>query len=152
MAGRGTDIACAPEVLERGGLHVILCQVNASPRIDRQFVGRAGRQGQPGSVQRLAALDFALLQRWWPAWWLRALARREIPQVLAKLTLSYAQARQSFTERYQRVKLCRIAASEERDLTFSRQVQHAKRVSLGAGRAVVDAAGRPGRPAPGLPD
>jgi preprotein translocase subunit SecA len=152
MAGRGTDIACSPEVLERGGLHVILCQVNASRRIDRQFVGRAGRQGQPGTVQRLAALDFALLQRWWPARWLRLLARREIPELLAKLTLSYAQARQSFTERYQRVKLCRIAASEERDLTFSRQVQHAKRVSLGVGRAVVDPAGRSGRPASGLPD
>jgi preprotein translocase subunit SecA len=152
MAGRGTDIACAPEVLQRGGLHVILCQVNASRRIDRQFLGRAGRQGQPGSVQRMAALDFALLQRWWPAWWLRSLGRRKVPQVLANVTLSYAQARQSFTERYQRVKLCRISASQERDLTFSRQVHHAKKVSLGPGRGVVDPAGRGGRPAPGLPD
>src|SRR5690606_14021044 len=40
MAGRGTDIPCDPAVLARGGLHVILCQVNASARIDRQFLGR----------------------------------------------------------------------------------------------------------------
>jgi hypothetical protein len=103
-------------------------------------------------VQRLAALDFALVQRWWPAWWLRWLARREIPEVLANVTLFYSQARQSFTERNQRVKLGRIAASEERDLTFSRQVQHEKRKSLGTGRVDVDAAGRTGSPAPGLPD
>src|SRR5574340_115763 len=41
--------AIAAEVLAGGGLHVILCQLNASPRIDRQFLGRSGRQGQPGS-------------------------------------------------------------------------------------------------------
>lgn len=127
MAGRGTDIACAPEVLEQGGLHVILCQLNASARIDRQFAGRAGRQGQPGSVHRVAALDFPLLQRWWPAGWLRWLARRRVPGVVAFATVTLAQARQSFTERNERVKLCRVVAAEERDLTFSRQVQHANR-------------------------
>lgn len=126
MAGRGTDIACAPQVLERGGLHVILCQVNASARIDRQFLGRAGRQGQPGSVQRMVALDFPLLQRWWPAAWLRWLAGRPpgLLLQLGKLTIAVAQGRESFTHRYQRVKLARVAASQERDLTFSRQVQH----------------------------
>jgi preprotein translocase subunit SecA len=127
MAGRGTDIACAPEVLEQGGLHVILCQLNASARIDRQFAGRAGRQGQPGSVHRMAALDFPLLRRWWPAGWLRWLARRRVPGVVAFATVALAQARQSFTERNERVKLCRVVAAEERDLTFSRQVQHANR-------------------------
>ena len=126
MAGRGTDIACAPEVLERGGLHVILCQVNASPRIDRQFIGRAGRQGQPGTVQRMAALDFALVQRWWPSWWLRWLARRSPGPKLSFATLWLCQVRESFTQRRERVKLCRVAAAEERELTFSRQVQHEK--------------------------
>ena len=126
MAGRGTDIACAADVLELGGLHVILCQLNASARIDRQFLGRAGRQGQPGSVRRMLALDFALLQRWWPAAWLRWLGGRPAGRTLAKITLSLAQYGQSFTNRYERVKLGRIAASEERDLTFSRQVQHEK--------------------------
>lgn len=123
MAGRGTDILCAPEVLERGGLHVILCQVNASARIDRQFLGRAGRQGQPGSVCRMAAADFALLAKWWPAAWLGRAARPDAPEVLAKITIGVAQRRESFTNRYQRVKLSRIADSLDKDLTFSRQVQ-----------------------------
>lgn len=123
MAGRGTDIACHPDVLARGGLHVILCQVNASARIDRQFLGRAGRQGQPGSVQRLVALDFALLRKWWPAWWLDLLRRRGMPRSLSNVTVWAAQRRESFTQRSLRVKLCQVAAVEERDLTFSRQVK-----------------------------
>jgi preprotein translocase subunit SecA len=122
MAGRGTDILCEPAVLQRGGLHVILCQVNASARIDRQFLGRAGRQGQPGSVRRMAAADFPLLRRWWPASWLALAARPAAPPVLANITLVVAQARQSFTARGERVKLSRLAESLERDLTFSRQV------------------------------
>lgn len=123
MAGRGTDIPLGPEVLARGGLHVILCQLNASARIDRQFLGRAGRQGQPGSVHRLLAADFALLRRWWPAWWLRWLARRGPDFPLVHLTLSLTQRRESFTLRYQRVKLGLAADAQERELTFSRQVQ-----------------------------
>lgn len=126
MAGRGTDIACTPEVLARGGLHVILCQVNASQRIDRQFLGRAGRQGQAGSVRRMVALDFPVVRRWWPAAWLQWLARRAPASLLSKITIRLAQQRESFTHRYQRVKLGRVADSEERDLTFSRRVQHAK--------------------------
>jgi preprotein translocase subunit SecA len=124
MAGRGTDILCDALVLGRGGLHVILSQLNASARIDRQFVGRAGRQGQPGSVQRLLAADFGLLLRWWPANWLRWLARPERSPALAHATIWLAQRRESFTHRYERVKLSRIAASEESELTFSRQVLH----------------------------
>ncbi|NML45814.1 hypothetical protein HHL11_18850 [Ramlibacter sp. G-1-2-2] len=124
MAGRGTDIVCDALVLARGGLHVILCQLNASARIDRQFVGRAGRQGQPGSVQRLLAADFPLLVRWWPARWLRWLAHAGRPRALANVTLWLAQRRESFTHRYDRVKLSHVAASEDRDLTFSRQVLH----------------------------
>jgi preprotein translocase subunit SecA len=123
MAGRGTDILCAPEVLERGGLHVILCQVNASPRIDRQFLGRAGRQGQPGSVRRMAAADFRLLTRWWSSPWLRWIAGTGGSGLLAKITVGVAQRRESFTNRNERVKLSRIAESLDRDLTFSRQVQ-----------------------------
>lgn len=123
MAGRGTDIGCHPQVLEQGGLHVILCQVNASARIDRQFIGRAGRQGQPGSVQRMVAADFALFRKWWPTWWLRRLSGRVSP-MLTNLTVTVAQRRESFTQRKDRVKLCQLAAVEERDLTFSRQVKH----------------------------
>jgi preprotein translocase subunit SecA len=61
IAGRGTDIALAPEVAARGGLHVICCQQNGSPRMDRQLIGRCARQGEPGSAERAIALDGRLL-------------------------------------------------------------------------------------------
>jgi preprotein translocase subunit SecA len=124
MAGRGTDIVLGAQVVERGGLHVILCQHNASARIDRQFLGRAGRHGQPGSVQTLLALDFPLMQRWWPRWWHWLLRRTGFPQVLSWPTVQFAQRIEAFTQRKQRVTLCRATESEERELTFSRQVFH----------------------------
>lgn len=51
MAGRGTDIHLGPGVEALGGLHVILAEPHSEPRLDRQFLGRAARQGQPGSGQ-----------------------------------------------------------------------------------------------------
>ena len=66
MAGRGTDIPLAPGVAQRGGLHVICCQHNASPRIDRQLQGRAARQGDPGSVETILCLEDGLLARSFP--------------------------------------------------------------------------------------
>lgn len=53
MAGRGTDILLNPRVLQAGGLHVINTHLNDSARIDRQLHGRAARQGQPGSFERI---------------------------------------------------------------------------------------------------
>jgi preprotein translocase subunit SecA len=122
MAGRGTDILLPPDVLKSGGLHVIVCQHNASSRIDRQFLGRAGRQGQPGSSQILLALDFPLIQRWWPEWWLALVGQLGCPAVLCWPTVRLAQARESFTQKKQRVTLSRVSASQEQELTFSRQL------------------------------
>ncbi len=51
MAGRGTDIKLNDEARQLGGLHVIGTEPNTSVRIDRQLVGRAARQGDPGSAQ-----------------------------------------------------------------------------------------------------
>jgi preprotein translocase subunit SecA len=51
MAGRGTDIQLDAHALAAGGLHVIHCQRNESPRMDRQLLGRCARQGQPGSTE-----------------------------------------------------------------------------------------------------
>lgn len=48
-AGRGTDIILSPSVLEKGGLHVIFIYHALSERVEIQGLGRAGRQGQPGS-------------------------------------------------------------------------------------------------------
>ena len=62
MAGRGTDIELGAGVAERGGLHVLCCQDNASARLDRQLVGRAARQGDPGSAEVWHALDASIWQ------------------------------------------------------------------------------------------
>lgn len=51
MAGRGTDIRLAPGVFELGGLHVICTELHEAARIDRQLIGRAARQGDPGSFR-----------------------------------------------------------------------------------------------------
>ncbi len=60
MAGRGTNIKLETASLEAGGLHVIGVSPNSSTRIDRQLVGRAARQGQPGSAQFFAAATDAI--------------------------------------------------------------------------------------------
>ena len=59
MAGRGTDILLAPEVAERGGLHIICARVGESRRVDRQLFGRCARQGHPGSFQTILSLSDA---------------------------------------------------------------------------------------------
>lgn len=56
LAGRGTDIALDADLRAAGGLHVIIGSVMASGRLERQLYGRAGRQGDPGSYERIIAL------------------------------------------------------------------------------------------------
>jgi preprotein translocase subunit SecA len=62
MAGRGTDIKPAPEVITAGGLHVLGTERHEALRIDRQLAGRAGRQGDPGSAQFFLSLGDELLE------------------------------------------------------------------------------------------
>ena len=61
MAGRGTDIQLTDEIRELGGMHVICSELHESARIDRQLIGRCGRQGDPGSYRIFMALDDDLL-------------------------------------------------------------------------------------------
>ncbi len=61
MAGRGTDIKLGEGVKEMGGLHVICTEMHDSARIDRQLIGRCGRQGDPGTFRQFLALDDELL-------------------------------------------------------------------------------------------
>ncbi len=63
MAGRGTDIKLGLGVAERGGLHVLITERNDSSRIDRQLIGRAGRQGDAGSYRFIISLEDELLQK-----------------------------------------------------------------------------------------
>ena len=74
MAGRGTDIKLAPEVIkcheELGidpelmpcGLHIVGTERHESRRIDRQLRGRSGRQGDPGSSRFFISLEDDLMR------------------------------------------------------------------------------------------
>jgi preprotein translocase subunit SecA len=57
MAGRGTDIRLGGGVHDLGGLHVICTELHDAARVDRQLVGRCGRQGDPGSYRQYLSLD-----------------------------------------------------------------------------------------------
>jgi preprotein translocase subunit SecA len=61
MAGRGTDIRLGQGVQELGGLHVICTELHEAQRIDRQLIGRCGRQGDPGTYRQFLALDDEIL-------------------------------------------------------------------------------------------
>lgn len=63
MAGRGTDIKLSKSAKEQGGLHVVGYSPNHSARIDRQLIGRAGRQGQPGSAQFFVSATDDLIEK-----------------------------------------------------------------------------------------
>jgi preprotein translocase subunit SecA len=75
MAGRGTDIHLAPQVLAKGGLHVINTHLNASGRVDRQLSGRAARQGQAGSFEFILRQGDHTLAIWQRLAWVWRLAR-----------------------------------------------------------------------------
>ena len=62
MAGRGTDIKPGADVIAAGGLHVLGTERHEALRIDRQLMGRAGRQGDPGSAQFFLSLEDELLE------------------------------------------------------------------------------------------
>jgi len=61
MAGRGTDIKLGEGVEEIGGLHVVCTELHESQRIDRQLIGRCGRQGDPGTYRQFLSLDDEIL-------------------------------------------------------------------------------------------
>ncbi len=62
MAGRGTDIKPDRVCIEAGGLHVLGTERHEALRIDRQLMGRSGRQGDPGSAQFYLSLEDELLE------------------------------------------------------------------------------------------
>ena len=104
MAGRGTDILLDDEVRKAGGLHVIATEMHSSKRIDRQLVGRAARQGDPGSFQFFLSLEDELLRRREP----KEVARKRriaLPDrngELSRAWLRYFRRVQRFLERMHR--------------------------------------------------
>lgn len=62
MAGRGTDIKLTPEIEQLGGMHVVCTELHDAARIDRQLIGRCGRQGDRGSYRQYLSLDDDILK------------------------------------------------------------------------------------------
>jgi preprotein translocase subunit SecA len=62
MAGRGTDIKLGAGVEPLGGMHVICTEMHDAARIDRQLIGRCGRQGDHGSFRQYLSLDDDILK------------------------------------------------------------------------------------------
>lgn len=62
MAGRGTDVKLEQHVKDLGGMHVICTELHDAARIDRQLIGRCGRQGDPGSYRQYLSLDDEILR------------------------------------------------------------------------------------------
>ncbi|MCL4798323.1 MAG: preprotein translocase subunit SecA [Burkholderiales bacterium] len=98
MAGRGTDIALAAGVADRGGLHVIASELHESRRIDRQLFGRCARQGDPGSFEAIVSAEDELMRsylgpvaRW--ATRHRGIAANRLGQRLLRRLLRAAQRR-----------------------------------------------------------
>ena len=65
IAGRGTDIQLGPGVAASGGLHVIAADLFDAARVDRQLAGRAGRQGDPATYQKILSLEDDVLHAAW---------------------------------------------------------------------------------------
>lgn len=79
MAGRGTDIKPDEEALQRGGLYVMSTEQHDSRRVDRQLVGRAARQGQPGCAASFVSADDALLTHY-GGWFATSMRRMNADQ------------------------------------------------------------------------
>lgn len=62
IAGRGTDIVLDENAKKLGGLYVIGTERNESRRVDNQFRGRAGRQGDPGVTQFYVSTEDDLMR------------------------------------------------------------------------------------------
>ncbi|HNE14578.1 MAG TPA: preprotein translocase subunit SecA [Rhodocyclaceae bacterium] len=120
MAGRGTDIALAAGCAERGGLHVIVCQLNGARRIDRQLAGRCARQGDPGSVETWLAADMPLLHDALPAALRRGLQRwaPRVPDAALKGLRRLLQGREERLQALQRRRLRARDRYLERGLSF----------------------------------
>jgi preprotein translocase subunit SecA len=123
MAGRGTDIPVPDAVARQGGLHVIITEFHGSARIDRQLIGRSGRQGQPGSARAIVSLEDALFTEFVPGR-LRVLhrligARRgRVPGGLAERLRRAAQAISERRGRARRSQTVRRAERLEKALGF----------------------------------
>jgi preprotein translocase subunit SecA len=112
MAGRGTDIKLGEGVAALGGLHVIVSEPAETARVDQQLMGRAARQGDPGSSQLFVSAEDALITRHGP-WMARYISK------VAGHTQELAEDFSSEIARLQK-RVAQTAAGKRREM-FSRQ-------------------------------
>jgi preprotein translocase subunit SecA/ankyrin repeat protein/TPR repeat protein len=65
-AGRGADIILHPEAIAKGGLHCIVAFYGINKRVEDQAIGRAARQGKPGSSCVITYADDPMIQLFFP--------------------------------------------------------------------------------------
>ncbi len=121
ISGRGTDIVIGAAVAALGGLHIISCQLNGARRIDRQLAGRAGRQGDPGSVETLLSVEHPLLRAAIPTWLCKsslAFASR-LPNRVLRWVLSLPQRAEEMRHAAQRRRLIEEDEKLESKLAFA---------------------------------
>lgn len=101
MSGRGTDIRLGgadesdrDRVVASGGLAVVSTGRYPSKRLDAQFRGRAGRQGDPGTSVTFVSLAYQLVQANAPAHLLAEIARQAnaLPMTRRRRFVNTAQA------------------------------------------------------------
>jgi len=105
MAGRGTDIKLGEGVHELGGLHVICTELHDSARIDRQLVGRCGRQGDPGTWRQYVAISDEILTAAYgakKAARIGARLRRWLPSNPERLLATFKRAQRAVEARHRR--------------------------------------------------
>lgn len=128
MAGRGTDIELGDSVAQLGGLHVINLSINDSSRVDRQLVGRAARQGDPGSCQAILHLQDGALLSCVPAKLIQAVVfiDQRLPslgQYLALGLVRYVQSRMEREATRQRLMAYRAWPQLKKRLSFAGEME-----------------------------
>lgn len=129
MAGRGTDIRLSAEVVEAGGLHVILTEGHDNARVDRQLIGRCARQGDPGSWSMVVALDDDLLvesKSFTLPFWRGLLSRSPAGRVQGSWALSFYHWVQRRTDAHHslaRRQMLKADTQNRHALSFSGQLE-----------------------------
>ncbi|BBM85275.1 preprotein translocase subunit SecA [Candidatus Uabimicrobium amorphum] len=85
MAGRGTDIKLGEGVESLGGLFVLGTERHESQRVDRQLIGRCGRQGNVGTTQFFISFADDLIVQHLPKLTARFSTKGELPSHYIKI-------------------------------------------------------------------
>lgn len=112
-AGRGVDIKLSPEAREAGGAMLLALGHSPEARIDRQLLGRVGREGEPYTAQFVNYPEDSLTSR---------IAYSRVETILTSLTEDGALAGRPFR---------RLLANAQRDLRRARLQSFALGVGQG---------------------